>query len=238
MRNLSEITAAILTGGLGTRLRPVVSDRPKVLAEVHGRPFMAYLLDQLWEAGIRKVVLCTGYLGEQIRSVFGETYKGLSLTYSQEREPLGTAGALRLALPLFKSDPVLVMNGDSFCQTNFEGFWAWHQARKANVTILLAEVSNTKRYGRVDVDTNGRVIQFSEKDNNGVSGWINAGIYLIHRNLFLTIPSNGPVSLEGEMLPSWIGQGLYGYLSRGLFIDIGIPEAYASAKIFHLGEMT
>jgi NDP-sugar pyrophosphorylase family protein len=235
MRNLSEITAAILAGGFGTRLRPVVSDQPKVLAGINGRPFLSYLLDQVMEAGVRKVVLCTGYLGGQIRSVLGETYRGLSLIYSQEQAPLGTAGALKLAFPLFQSDSVLVMNGDSFCRTDLEAFWDWHQARNANATILLTEVSNTNRYGRVEVDANSRVTQFSEKGNHGGSGWINAGIYLIQRNMFLNIPSNRPVSLEREILPSWVGQGLYGYLSRGLFIDIGIPETFAEAKKYQLG---
>ena len=109
------VTAAILAGGLGTRLRSVVKDRPKVLAEIRGVPFLTYLLDQLAAAGVRDVVLCTGYMGEQVRSAFGDSYGGMCLSYSQESSPLGTAGALRLALPLFKSSSVLVMNGDSFC---------------------------------------------------------------------------------------------------------------------------
>ncbi len=97
MEDLSKVTAAILAGGLGTRLRPVVPDRPKVLADVRGRPFLAYLLDNLVVQGVREVVLCTGYLGEQIRKAFGETWGPLRLWYSQEEAPLGTAGALRLA---------------------------------------------------------------------------------------------------------------------------------------------
>ena len=98
--DFSRITAAILAGGLGTRLRPVLADRPKVLAEINGRPFLACLLDQLANAGCRSVILCTGYLGEQIYSAFGESYGSLlRLGYSREERPLGTAGALRLALP-------------------------------------------------------------------------------------------------------------------------------------------
>jgi D-glycero-alpha-D-manno-heptose 1-phosphate guanylyltransferase len=111
----SEVTAAVLAGGLGTRLRSVVDDRPKVLAQVHARPFLMFLLDQLAAADFRSVVLCTGYLGEQIQRTFGETYKCLRILYSQEPKPLGTGGALRFALPQITSDPVLVLNGDSFC---------------------------------------------------------------------------------------------------------------------------
>lgn len=230
MRGLFEITAAILAGGLGTRLRPVVSDRPKVLAEVHGRPFMAYLLDQLVSAGIRYVVLCTGYQGEQVRAMFGNHYRDLDLAYSQEPEPLGTAGALRLALPLFQSDPVLAMNGDSFCETDLESLWAWHRARNASATLLLTEVRNERRYGKVVVDASGQVMHFTEKNDKDLRGWINAGLYLIHRHLLLTIPADRPVSLEKEMFPTWVGKGLYGYFNRGIFLDIGTPEAYASAQ--------
>ena len=196
-QDLASVTAAILAGGLGTRLRSVVADRPKVLAEIRGRPFLAYLLDQLAAAGVRTVVLCTGYLGEQVRAAFGDSYNSLSLVYSQESSPLGTAGALRLALPLFKAETVLVMNGDSFCETDLRAFWAWHQARGANATLLLTKVPDTKRYGRVDVDDDGRVLRFDEKDDKREPGWINGGIYLLNRRLLLTIPSESKIALRG-----------------------------------------
>jgi NDP-sugar pyrophosphorylase family protein len=232
MQDLAGVTAAILAGGLGTRLRPVVANRPKVLAEIRERPFLAYLLDQLAGAGIRHVVLCTGYLGEQVRTVFGDSYSSLRLIYSQESSPLGTAGALRLALPLFESDSVLVMNGDSFCQANLRAFWAWHCARGADATLLLTKVPDTRRYGRVQVDENGLVLRFDEKGDKDGPGWINAGIYLLNHRLLLTIPASGAVSLEREMFPTWIGRGLYGYRSEGRFLDIGTPEAYALAEQF------
>ncbi|MDI6761917.1 MAG: nucleotidyltransferase family protein [Thermodesulfobacteriota bacterium] len=235
MKDLSNITAAILAGGLGTRLRSMIGDQQKVLAEVCGRPFLAYLLDQVAAGGLQYVVLCTGHRGEEVRAMFGDTYRGLHLVYSQEAEPLGTAGALRLASPLFQSDTVLVMNGDSYCSVDLSAFWSWHLARNANATILLTEVPNTNRYGRVNVDANSRLTQFAEKNDNGTPGWINAGVYLIHHQLLLSIPANRPVSLEQEMLSAWIGQRLYGYLSKGLFLDIGTPEAYASAEHFFAG---
>ena len=239
-QDLASVTAAILAGGLGTRLRSVVADRPKVLAEIRGRPFLAYLLDQLADAGVRTIVLCTGYLGEQVRAAFGDSYGNLCLLYSQESSPLGTAGALRLALPLFKpglseanvSDPVLVMNGDSFCEVNLRAFWAWHCARGADATLLLTRMPDTKRYGRVHVDADGLVLSFDEKGDKGGPGWINAGIYLLNRRLLLTIPASGAVSLEQEMFPAWIGLGLYGYRSEGRFLDIGTPEAYNTAEQF------
>lgn len=230
---LENVTAVILAGGRGTRLRPVIADRPKVLAEVGGRPFLAYLLDQLAATGVRDVVLCTGYLGEKIRATFGKSYnKILHLAYSQELSPLGTGGALRLALPYFNSRCVLVMNGDSFCKANLSVFWSWHYTKNANATLLLAKIADTKRYGRVEVNSEGVVLRFDEKLALQGSGWINAGIYLINYSLIAKIPTDHVVSLEHEVFPIWINRGLYGYRSDGEFLDIGTPESYAKAERF------
>lgn len=247
-RDLASVTTAILAGGLGTRLRSLVADRPKVLAEIRGRPFLSYLLDQLASAGVRHVVLCTGYLGEQIKAAFGESYGALRLVYSEESSPLGTAGALRLALPLFKpglspglehseaepnvSDSVLVINGDSFCEMNLRTFWTWHCEHNANATIVLTKMIDTTRYGRVHLNTDGLVLNFDEKDAKGGPGWINAGIYVLNYPLLLTIPANRSVSLERQTFPAWVGRGLYGYQSQGRFLDIGTPEGYGAAEQF------
>lgn len=228
------ITAAILAGGLGTRLRPKVSDRPKVLAEVHGRPFLSYLLDQLADGGIRSVVLLTGYLGEMVRTEFGDNYRSLQLAYSREILPMGTAGSLRLALPLLRSETVLVLNGDSFCEANLENFWSWHSARGGNASILLTRVADTTRYGRVHVDTEGQIFQFDEKKGLAGPGWINAGMYLMQQRLLQAMPTDRAVSLEREIFPTLIGGALYGYRTEGRFLDIGTPESYAEAARFFL----
>jgi len=234
--DLVNITTAILAGGLGTRLRSAVSNRPKVLAEVRGRPFLAYLLDQLTTAGLRNVILCTGYLGEEIQAVFGNSYGSLSLSYSQEGHPLGTGGALRLAMPLFNSYPILVMNGDSFCQVNLSSFYHYHHEHSAVATLVLTEVSDGSRYGRVHVDANGLVVKFDEKDEKKGPGRINAGVYLMNHQMVLSIPADCPVSLEREVFPSWIGRGLYGYSCGGRFLDIGTPEEYEIAERFFTPE--
>lgn len=227
-----DLTAAILAGGFGTRLRAVVSDRPKVLAEIRGRPFLAYLLDQVAEAGIRQVVLCTGYLGEQVRGTFGDLYRDLHLFYSREPSPLGTAGALRLALPLLKSNTVLVLNGDSYCDLDLRAFWGWHCMHGGEGTLALVMAADSSRYGGIQVDQKGRVINFHEKDGTKEPGWINAGIYLLSRSLLLTISSSGPVSLEREMFPAWIRRGMYGYRTDRSFLDIGTPETFSLAGQF------
>jgi D-glycero-alpha-D-manno-heptose 1-phosphate guanylyltransferase len=229
---LREVQVAILAGGVGSRLRPAVSDRPKALANIGGRPFLTYLFDQLVAAGVRDVVLCTGYLGDQIPMIFGESYDTLRLNYSQESIPLGTAGALRAALPLFKSKVVLVMNGDSYCEANLKEFWGWHSRQHANATLLLTKVSDTHRFGRVRVGTDGTVKHFEEKSSGSGPAWINAGIYLLNRHLLTEIPVNRAVSLEREIFPAWIGRGLYGFRSEARFVDIGTPEAYGSAQTF------
>jgi D-glycero-alpha-D-manno-heptose 1-phosphate guanylyltransferase len=228
---ISDLTVAVLAGGLGTRLRSVVADRPKALAEIHGSPFLAYLLDQLSAAGFRSVVLCTGYLGDRISRAFGRHYGPLQLRYSQEHQPLGTAGALRLAMANLDSDPVLVMNGDSYCGIDLSAYWEWYRQRQAAASLALAWVPRTDRYGLVRLDSEARVVEFAEKKDGG-EGWINAGIYFLGQQVLRSIPKDVCASLEREIFPAWVGRGLYGYLSPGPFIDIGTPADFAAAEEF------
>lgn len=235
---------AILAGGLGTRLRAVVSDRPKVLAEVRGKPFLAYLLDQLADAGLRHVVLLTGYRSEQVQETFGSQYRGMSLDYSAETEPLGTAGALRLALPnLFPNgaagppEPpgtVLLMNGDSYCAADLKRFRAGHEQRSpGQASLVLTEVADTSRFGKVEFSPDHRVDRFLEKQAAGGKGWINAGIYLIDRPLVEQIPAGRAVSIEREMFPAWSqSRVLHAFPGAGSFLDIGTPESYQAAAEF------
>ena len=234
MHNHSDITAVLLAGGLGTRLRPVVSDKPKILADICNRPFVTFLLDQLVVADIRDVVLCTGYMANEVREKLGNSYKSLNLTYSKENTPLDTGGALRLALPHIQSDFALVMNGDSFVNVKFAVYIDWFVKKKCPASLLLANVSDTRRFGKVLVDENGRLISFKEKGSDSSSGWINAGVYLIKKSLIETIPEKTPFSLEREFFPKLIDQGLYGFQFEGEFIDIGTPETFALAKDFFL----
>jgi NDP-sugar pyrophosphorylase family protein len=152
---MADVPAVILAGGLGTRLRRVVADRPKVLADVGGRPFLAILLDQLAGAGVRSAILCTGYLGEQVESQFGRSYGPLALRYSRETTPLGTGGALRLAASHVDSNVMLVLNGDSYCDADLPGFVAWHHSRNSRASIVLVRASDASRFGRVAVGGGG-----------------------------------------------------------------------------------
>ena len=230
---LASVTAAILVGGLGTRLRSHIPDRPKALAAVGGCPFLSYQLDHLASVGIRRVVLCTGYLGDQIRSAFGPSYAGMRLDYSQESTPLDTGGALRLALPLLSSASVLAMNGDSFWEADVEAFWKRHTAHTSEASILVTSVSDISRYGRVRLNRYSRIIGFDEKSAGRGSGWISTGVYFLSRRLIQRLPSGRPVSLEREVFPRLAQEGrLYGYRRRGRFLDIGTPESYRQAAAF------
>jgi NDP-sugar pyrophosphorylase family protein len=229
---MAQISAALLVGGLGTRLRSIVQDRNKVLAEIHGRPFLSYLLDGLNEVRIGHVVLCTGYKGELIQNELGNRYKNIDLEYSQEPTPLGTGGALALALPRLRSDPVLVMNGDSYCQVDFQQFWDFYHARHANAAIVLKQVADASRFGSVRTDHDDRIVSFDEKDSGQASGWINGGIYLLSQSWLSKIQGTKTISLERDVFPHWTGQEFFGFQSAGPFIDIGTPESLAAAEEF------
>jgi NDP-sugar pyrophosphorylase family protein len=230
-RALAGVEAAILAGGLGTRLRASVPDLPKVLAPVRGRPFLAFVLDQLAAAGVERAVVCTGHRSEQVEAACGARHGSLSLVYSREAEPLGTGGALRLALEHLTGDTLLALNGDSYADADLGEFLAAHRASGAAGTLLLAEVADAGRYGRVELDAGGRVRAFREKTAGG-RGWINAGVYLLGRALLEGIPAGRKLSLERDILPHWVPLGLFGHETRGRFIDIGTPESYAAAERF------
>lgn len=226
-----NITAVVLAGGLGTRLRSVVADKPKVLANVSGKPFLEYVLDQIVPTGITQVILCIGHLAEQIQAHFGSSYRGLSIKYSHERSLLGTAGALRYALEHISTENLLVMNGDSYAEFSFDSFASFHFSKQANASILLTRVNDARRYGQVTLCKNGAICTFEEKGLGQENGWINAGIYLINRKLIQALPLGHIISLEREVFPTWLGKAFFGYQAKeAVFIDIGTPQSFADAQ--------
>ena len=229
---LAQVSVAILAGGLGTRLRPAIGERPKVLAEIDGRPFVAYLLDQVAAAGFREVVLCVGWQAEEVERSLGGSHGPLRLGYSREPSPLGTAGALRLALPALSGEVVLVMNGDSYCGADLGAAWRWHREHASEATLLLVEASDTTRYGRVELLEDGTICRFVEKQHTAATGWINAGIYFLARSRIERIAAGEALSLEHDVFPAWVGHGLRGLRTRARFLDIGTPTSYAGASAF------
>src|SRR5262249_47871132 len=154
------MSAAILAGGLGTRLQTVIADRPKVLAPVGGRPYLTFLLDQLADASIEEGVLLTGFQAEQGRRSLGDSYRRMRLVYSEESAPLGTAGAVRWALRKLSGPRVLLLNGDSYCDVHLATLREFHEERSADLSLVLAKVPGASRFGKVWTDSHGRVKRF------------------------------------------------------------------------------
>ena len=226
-----DVKAVLLVGGLGSRLRSVVAGAPKVLAPVGKTSFLALLVRQLRAQGIRRLVMCTGYLADQIHREFGngEDWE-VAIEYSREEQPLGTAGAIKLAERYLRdATEFVVMNGDSFLETDFVQLMDFHRAHHAIATMAVVRVEDTGRYGTVSVDTSGRVQAFVEKTGNSVPGRVNGGVYVFDRAIFECIPRH-PASLERDVFPSLLDHGVYALEQHGMFIDIGTPADYARAQ--------
>jgi D-glycero-alpha-D-manno-heptose 1-phosphate guanylyltransferase len=221
--------AIVLAGGLGTRLRSVVSDVPKPMAPVAGRPFLAFVLDQLAIAGFESVVLAVGHRHEAIRAHFGDAYRDLLLKYSVESEPLGTGGAMRLAETLTGTRDVFVLNGDTYLELDFGRMLDAHRHAGTSLTVAVCHVPDVKRYGALELDK-GIVTGFHEKGRSG-PGWINGGTYVMGPELRARFPRHGAFSFEQDVLmPGVAGIRPVAFPSSGTFIDIGVPEDYARAK--------
>jgi NDP-sugar pyrophosphorylase family protein len=226
-----NVTAVLLVGGLGTRLRSIVPSTPKPLASVGGQPFLELLVQQLRYQGIRRLVMCTGYLGDQIENEFGDGRSwDVAIEYSKELSPLGTAGAIKLAQPYVRRAPdFVVMNGDSFLEVDLHQLIRFHREHGGLASMAVVQVKNAGRYGTVQMDVEGRVIGFSEKTGHDAPGMVNAGIYVFDRAILKHIPE-GPASLERDVFPRMLDHGVYALEQDGMFIDIGTPEDYARAQ--------
>ncbi len=227
---IGAVRAFVLCGGLGTRLRPVLADRPKSMALISGTPFLQLLLERLGSQGVDDVILGTGYMAEKIERYFGSGNEpAMRIRYSREDEPLGTGGALKLAEPLI-SDPVLVLNGDSYAEWRLAPIVELFTAQNADIVVVLQAVADVTRYGTVALNREGRVTEFIEKGNRAGPGLINAGVYLLRKQIVRDLPAGKAISLEREVFPRLLDRGVYGLVCTGLFIDIGIPADFKRAQ--------
>jgi NDP-sugar pyrophosphorylase family protein len=229
---IGDLSAVILVGGLGTRLRNVLADRPKPMALINGRPFLELLVNQLTRAGICNLVMCVGYRAEAIEEHFGDGSSfGIQIRYAREKELLGTAGAVRNALHLVDSDSFFVLNGDSFCSVDFSQLASHHFCRRAVATIVAVETPDCSRYGKLQLSPDGVVERFVEKSEASGSGWINAGIYLLQQSAVRALVPNKCASMERDVFPALVEQGtLHSIKTTGSFIDIGIPSELERAQ--------
>ena len=223
--------AIVLTGGFGTRLQGIGHDTPKSMALINGKPFLGYLLNYLTGQGITKVIFAAGFKHEMIRDHFGDRFKQLELIYSVEQEPLGTGGGIKLAMKLAESDHVFAFNGDSLFRIDLGRIYQFHLKKEADITIGLRSLDETARYGCVTVDENALVTGFSEKGRNTGSGHINGGVYLIRKEFFLNAGLPDKFSIEHDCFEKLYNSvKIFGCISRGYFLDIGIPEDYYRAQ--------
>lgn len=229
---LTDIDVVVLAGGLGTRIRGVLGDTPKLLAPVGGRPFLDVLVARLRAFGARRVVLGLGHLARQIEAyVAAHPVAGVELVTAVEPRPLGTAGALRFLMSRVATDPVLVMNGDSFVGVDLCDVLAAHEKFGAGVSLLAVEATEAGRFGRLDVGDGGLVHSFTEKDAGAGRGLINAGVYVFSRKALERVAAMPGSSLERDVFPKLLESGVHAVVRDAPFVDIGTPEGLAAAQV-------
>lgn len=227
--------AIVLCGGFGTRLQKVVSDLPKPMAPVAGRPFLEHVMDYLHNHKVQHAVLAVGYLRESIMEHFKDRYKDIRISYSIEEELLGTGGGIKQACDMLEGDTAIVLNGDTFFDVDMDALMHFHAEKKATLSVALKEMHNFDRYGTVDIDAHGKIIRFHEKKYMD-AGLINGGVYYLNRSVFSHITSS-KFSFEKEILEKEYQEGkVFGKIFNGYFIDIGIPEDYEKAQHDMTGE--
>jgi NDP-sugar pyrophosphorylase family protein len=219
--------AAILAGGLATRLRSVVSDKPKCLVEIQGRPFIDYQFAYLRRHGIREVVMLVGHLGDQIEDYLGDGKRqDMAVAYAWEDAPLGTAGALQNAKDHLDA-PFVLLNGDTIFDLDLGAFMAFHQDQGKPIgSIALCAMEDISDYGSVTIDDGNTVTAFREKRADHEPGLVNAGVYCFESAMIDRIPECQRYSTETDLLPGCVEAGvrLAGYPFRGSFVDIGTPD--------------
>lgn len=219
--------AILLAGGLGTRLRSVVNDRPKPMALIQEKPFMEYVIRELAMQGIDQIIFAVGYKGSMVEEYFGDGEAfGIKASYAYEETLLGTAGAIKNAARYMTEQDAFVLNADTFYRMDYHRLTQQKQDMELDMALVLREVEDVSRYGQALLQE-GRLAGFNEKTDERKPGTINGGVYLMSKNLIDQIPE-GKVSLEQDMIPGWLSEGrrLGGFVNDGYFIDIGIPEDY------------
>jgi mannose-1-phosphate guanylyltransferase len=225
------VQALVLAGGEGTRLRPLTSTVPKPVVPLVDRPFIAFMLEWLRRHGVDDVILSCGYLAAGVHNVLGDgSAFGLRLRYVEEPEPLGTGGAVKYAEELL-DERFLVLNGDVLCDFDLSAQVTRHAELGARATLALIAVDDPSAYGLVRTAADGEVTEFLEKPSPDRidTHLVSAGAYVLERDVLALMPDDGPCSIERDVFPALIGEGLYAVESSGYWLDIGTPERYLKA---------
>ncbi|HVQ58110.1 MAG TPA: NDP-sugar synthase [Solirubrobacterales bacterium] len=224
----------MLVGGEGTRLRPLTNDVPKPALTLVDRPFLAYMVEWLAAHGVTEIVFACGFLPDVLREALGDgEHAGVRLRYVVEPDRRGTAGAIRFAADALGDeleDRFLALNGDVLTDLDLSALMRAHAGRGARATIALYPVEDSAAYGLVEVDGEGRVLDFVEKTGEPVPGEINAGAYFLERSVLDLIAPEAEVSIEREVFPRLVGNGLSALRLDGYWMDIGTPERYLQAS--------
>jgi mannose-1-phosphate guanylyltransferase len=220
--------AVILVGGQGTRLRPLTSTVPKPIVPLVDRPFMAFMLEWLRRHGVEEVIMSCGFLADSVRDVLGDgSAAGVRLHFVEEPEPRGTAGALKLAEPML-DERFLMLNGDVLTDIDLTAQIEQHERTGATGTLALVPVEDPSAYGLVVLEDDRRVREFIEKPSpdRAIGNLISAGAYVLERSILGQVPADRNVSIEREVWPRLVGNGLYGFPSDSYWLDIGTPATY------------
>ena len=231
MAHLNAIDVAILAGGLGTRVRSALGDTPKVLAPINDRPYLDHLLDRLESMGAERIVLCLGHRAEAVINHVGNRR---GIVTAVEPRPLGTGGGLAFARNHLNSEPVLVMNGDTWIDADLEPFIAFHRARSAALTLMCLRQDDVSRFGEV-VIADGRIERFVEKNPQRYApGLISGGMYLFAQSALNDLCESDAESLERDFFATRPPGTIHGFVPKAAsFIDIGTPESLeAAARVF------
>ena len=229
MTALITETAIILAGGLGTRIKDTLGDLPKSMADINGKPLLAYILRNLKQQGISHIILAVGHRHEPILDYFGQNYEGMQVSYSVEEEPLGTGGAMKKAFSL--AGPVaFVLNGDTYFDADLKSLYEQHVKSGAVISIALKPMKDFDRYATVQIDETGRIKGYKENQPTA-SGTISGGIYVIDRSVFENKDLGDKFSFETDIMESTYQElPFFGFSFDTYFIDVGIPQDYERAK--------
>ncbi|OGX24660.1 MAG: hypothetical protein A3D10_09140 [Omnitrophica WOR_2 bacterium RIFCSPHIGHO2_02_FULL_48_11] len=227
--SLNKIDIAILCGGLGKRLRPVIGESQKVMAEVNDEPFLNILLKNIVRQGGRRVILLTGYKAELVEEYYRKNDFGLKIELSREKEPLGTGGALKNAQSLIKSDPFMMMNGDSFCPMDYAKLLEFYNKKQARAVIAIKKLKESQDFGVISINAQNEITSFQEKVQKQ-EAYTNAGVYGFSQEIFSLMPAQPKFSIEQNFFPKLVGKKIFGFKVQKGFIDVGIPERYRQAQ--------
>ena len=233
--SVGQMDCVILCGGLGTRLRSEIGESQKVLAPVEDRPFLDLIINYLKDQNIKRIILASGYKSDLVLKYIREKEKNVQIEFeiSDEPEPLGTGGAVACAKIFIKSDPFIVVNGDSFCEIDYSKLLKNHLDKKAFASIVVAKIKNGKDYGRIDVNGREEVVGFFEKNDTAKGEYVNVGIYCFSRKVLSPsyLGGRSKSSIENDLF-TWLPnkEKVCAFITDQPFYDIGTPERYEKAK--------